>query len=518
MRSISAEDNDDTMRYDRNIAGVLLVAATIILLSTSLYITPAAVSDADPSTYVIVPILMLPLFLLFSLKSRPEPNVDRKSAIVGASAFVLFLALILLSRLYFTVFFTSFRIDMLLMPLALFSLVCLLFGIGNAKKFRGAIAYTLLASPIVLFPLLLQFNAFTQFNTLLIYNMLKPFVSAVQYSAPITISANGYSIGIGQACVSIGIFVALALFLIPVAYFYEGRIKDKAIWVAAGIALLFVLNIARMLGISVFWLNNGPNATALLIHNFIGVILFYVAIIAMILTSKFFGLEIAKRAKHRKKERATNAPLWPIALAFALSIAYVLMTLNYSTALAISPLALQNRLIFNYSNPLAVSAVQGALSRGKFVYAAISNPNGTSVFITLTNRTINVTNAMLLFLSSPNSNVLSGLSSNNTVLGQMRFFNSKGAEEQVFDLISNNTEFLVYNTNLELQASNSSEMIAGTYMIIPLADLPANQPSCQSYDRFYSWFYNLPTRAISNQTVQRNILAAQCFSYNLLWG
>ncbi|MDE1854769.1 MAG: archaeosortase/exosortase family protein [Candidatus Micrarchaeota archaeon] len=518
MKSISAEDNDDMMRYNRNIAAVLLVVATIILLSSSLFITSASVSDTDPSTYVVVPLLMLPLFLLFSLKSKPEPAVDKRSALIGAVGLMLFIVLAIALRLYFTLFFISFRIDMLLMPLALASLISLLFGAANIQKFRGALVYSLLASPIVLYPLLTQFNAFTQANSYIVYSFLKPLVGAVQYAAPITISANGYSIAIGQACVSIGTFIALALFLIPVAYFYDGTIKKKVLWTASGIALLLVLNIARMLGISAVWLSYGPNATALLIHNFIGIVLFYAVIVVLILATKYYGLTIERRGREKRKQSHMQAAQWPIVAAFVFSLLYLAVTLNYSSALIVSPLLLQHTAQFNYSNHQAQGAIGNLISNAHFTFVAISSPNGTSTFITLTNNTINAAHPILVFLSSPNSNVLSGISANNTILGEMHFFNTKGAGEQVLDIISNNTEFLVYDTNLELSLSNSSEMAAGAYVIIPKQDLPRNtSPSCDSYDPLYSWIYSLPVKTSYNQTVRGNILDAQCFSYSLLW-
>lgn len=517
MKSISAEDNSDTMRYNRNIAALLLVVATVVLLSTSLFITSTSINDADPASYVIVPLLMLPLFLLFSLKSQPVPKVDRRSTLFGIFAFVAFILLTLILRLYFTLFFISFRVDMLLMPLALFALVSLLFGIGNIRKFQGAIAYSLLASPMVLLPIILQFNAFTQLNTIAVYGFLKPFIAGVQYSAPITISANGYAIGIGQACVSLGTFIALALFLIPIAYFYEGTLRKKAFWVTGGIALLLVLNFVRMLGISLVWLGYGPNATALLIHNFIGVLLFYIVIAVMILSAGFFGLGLSQAKRRKRREASTDIEPWPMAVAFAFCILYVLLTLNYSTAVVVQPLALQHDIPFNYTNPQIENGVQGIINNSKLISVALASANGTSVFITMTNATINQSNPLLLYMSRPNSNILGGIEQNNQILGEARFFNSKGASEQVFDLISNGTEFLVYNTNLQLQLSNTSSTFAGTYLIIPASDLPAGVGACRSYDPLYSFLYNLPIKSGYNQTVRRNLVAAQCLSFSLLW-
>ncbi len=505
------------MRYNRKIAGLLLAVAVVLLLATSLYITPATVSDTDPSTYVIAPTLMLPLFILFSLKSSPNPVLSKRSTAIGVAAFASFVVLIVLTRLYFTLFFISFRVDMLLMPLAIVALVSLLFGTENLARFRGVMIYALLASPLVLYPLLAQFNAFTQFNSGLVYLMLKPFVQGVQYSAPITISANGYSIGIGQACVSIGIFISLALFLIPVAYFYDGEDKKKAMWVVSGVALLFVLNIARMLGISLFWLAYGPNSTALLIHKFIGVLLFYISIVVLILVAGFYGMRVKKLQRHREKRAARNANPLPVAAAFLFCALYVLLTLNYSTALAVSPLALRSSIQFNYSNPLMASAVQTLVKNSNFSSISIASQNGTSLFLTLSNKTINQTNPMLLFLSEPNATFFNELKVKNKALGEMSFFNTRGTEERVLDLVSNNTEFLVYNTNLWLTLANSTAVIAGAYLIIPSNDLVTNQTACNSYNAAYTLLYNLPTQSTYNQTVRQKLLGAECMSYNLLW-
>ena len=255
----------------------------------------------------------------------------------------------------------------------------------------------------------------------------------------------------------------------------------------------------------------------MLIHNFIGVILFYAVIVTFILAARLYGLGIRRNAKRGRKEIGKHVSPWPVVLAFAFSVLYLVLTLNYSSALALSPLALQHTAPFNYSNPQAASAIQSIIGRGGFSDLALSSPNGTSVFLTLTNGTINATNPLLIFMSRPNSNVVGGFSENSTLLGEMRFINSKGASEQVFDLQSNSTEFLVYNTNLELTVSNSSEMTAGAYLIMPIMDLPKSIPGCDSYDQLYSWLFNLSTKTGYNETVRQNILTAQCLSYNLFW-
>src|SRR5271157_1589082 len=215
------------MRYDGKLGIAVFLIAAVVLLSTSLFITPLSVSDTDPSTYVIVPTLMLPLFVLFSAKAGADPCVGRRDILIGSAMFAAFILITSFLRFFLSFFFVSFRVDLLLLPLALASLAVLLFGTENLGKFRGVILYALFASPPVLFFILKSYNAFTSLNTVIVYGLLRPFVSGVRYVAPMTISANGYYIGIGQACVSIGIFIALALFLVPIAYLYDGKDSKK---------------------------------------------------------------------------------------------------------------------------------------------------------------------------------------------------------------------------------------------------------------------------------------------------
>ncbi len=504
------------MRYTKNIAAALLVLALILLLATSFYITPTAISDTDPSTYVIVPTLMLPLFVLFSLKNNPEPHVTKKDVAIGVAAFALFIVLSITLRLYFGIFFISFRLDMLLLPLALGSLILLLFGSSNLRKFRGVMLYSLLASPAILYPILIQSNAFTQFNTVVVYRLLKVFFSSVQYVPPLAISANGYSIGIGQACVSIGIFIGLALFLITVAYLYKGDDKKKLLWVASGIVLLLLLNLLRMVSISFLWLKYGPNATTLLIHSIIGVLLFYVTIVVLILCSRFYGLGFDAAKKKRRAERHSKIPAGVVLVALVLALAYAFLTINYSTALRVSPISLGNRVAFNYSNPQISGAIKALLNRNGLTSIVLASSNGTYALFSISNSTISPSQPILLFFSPATSNAIAGLQDQNIVTGRMSFFNKLGQTEQVFTLISNSTQFVVYHTNLPFVLSNTSSSIAGVSLIIPQSVLPQTY-SCQRYDQLYSYLLNIPNLKGYNQTVRQNLLATECVSDKIVW-
>lgn len=475
------------MRYSKGVAVRLLAACIIILLFTSFYITSFSVSDSNPTTYVIVPTLMLPLFAILCVKEKVKIKVNRRSAVMGSLLFASFLVATILLRVYFSFMFLSFRIDLLLFPLAIAALVTLLFGNTNILKFKWLMAYPVIASPIVLLPVLTLYNAFMAFNTLVVYNVMKAFVPGVAFFAPITIYANGYSIGIGQACVSIGIFLSLFLFLAPLAYFYNGTRKAKVLWVASGIVVLLLLNIVRMLSISYVWLSSGPSNAALNVHAFIGTLLFYVIIIVMMLVAKRYGIEVPAAEKKRGK-RAPRAEFnaFSICAAVLFSLIYLYLTLNYSTSSIVSPLSFFNTAQFSFSNTATSNYIYALLVSHNFS-GTVLYAQGSYALLSLTNKTIGTQDPLLLEVTS-NQGVVKNIGKNNLVKNSLLFLDKKGFTAQVLDVISNSTEYFIYASSLPIPLHNSSVSLAGIYLIIPANDL--HNTMC-SYDYYYSKFTDI---------------------------
>ncbi len=94
---------------------------------------------------------------------------------------------------------------------------------------------------------------------------------------------------------------------------------------ASGLVLLFVLNLLRMTLIAGLWIVSGPTAALSTIHLFAGILLFYLAIIVMMLVAGKFGLGL-KPATKKKPARVQYSTLG-IALAFAFAVVYLLLTL-----------------------------------------------------------------------------------------------------------------------------------------------------------------------------------------------
>ena len=228
--------------------GVLLFVLLVIAgIATSLYITQTSITDVDPSTYIIVPTIMLPLFAVFIFKKEVIAKVGLRDIALGIAAFAILLIATAFLRFEFSYLFLSYRLDMLLFPLYIVSVVLLVFGSGSVGRFKSIMAYSLLASPLLLIPFIEANQGFAVFNTMLIYFIAKVFVHNIGYIAPVTIASKGLQLGIGQACVGVGVLIGIVLFLIPLAYLYEGRTRDKVLWVLSGFLMLFFFNIIRML-------------------------------------------------------------------------------------------------------------------------------------------------------------------------------------------------------------------------------------------------------------------------------
>lgn len=299
MIPISAEGDGGNLMLknklsDGKILGILILLASFLLIEyPSLASTPFVISDVNQASYIIVVLIMLPLTILISLKEDIHINRNLKSYIFGIFIFLLYLLAFAYIRVSFSYGFTAYRIDGILLPLILIALISIIFGISEIKKFKFLLVYALFASPILLIPILNYNLHFTYLNAGIVFAILKDIGIPVKESG-LNIFLGGSEISIASTCTDIGAFVSLAMFLLPIAYFYSGKLKNKILWVVSSILLLFVLNLSRMLSISLIWVYYGIGSATSTLHVFLGEILFDITIIVMIVIAYKFRLKITK--------------------------------------------------------------------------------------------------------------------------------------------------------------------------------------------------------------------------------
>ncbi len=497
MTPISAEDKCFLMRYNKRIAVLIFAVLLGLSLAYSFYFTQPNISDIDPFTYIIIPIIMLPVFALFYIKENiNDINIGKKEILFGFIFFIVSILTISIIRVQLSYLFLTYRIDMIIFPLMILSLISLIFGINNIKKFIPLILYSVLASPLIIIFLINQNAVFTTINTEIVYSIVKIFVSSAAYVAPITILANGYRIGIGESCVGLGIIISIIFLLIPVAYFYSGKLKNKILWIISGVVTILALNILRMTLIALEWIFNGPTNALSIFHEFAGILIFYVAIIITLLISQKFKLDFPKFKKLQRRNRSNfGLAFIGIILACIFSFLYFINYASYQN-IYLSPMLSVNN--YNLSHNAFKQEISSINAIG--YYEELIPENNTYV-IALYNATNGIGQKMPIIFSYSNSSYYYKNVPNLE-------FNNGGTTSRVFYIFSNNTAFVVYEKNIFSNMSNQSYSSMHIYAVIPAYE--AEQVKCSDSLSTYSAVYNFIEFHFYNKTVYDALNNGEC--------
>lgn len=505
MTTISTEDFYSGMRMDHKRAKILgmgaVLAAFLIGASSSIWITSPSILDTDPATYVIVVMLMSFVFLAFGMKERLELNRSLRGVAYAAAIFAAYIVLVSLARVGLSFLFLTYRIDALLFPLLLASIVTAVFGTDGLAKLRYPIIYTLFASPLLIIPVLSLNNGFALVNAKLIYGTLGALGVGVVEKGLLLTAPSSTSISISTTCVSIGFFAAIVMFLAPVAYLYEGRSLRKYAFVASGVVLLLVFNFLRMLTLSLVWVYQGLGTAIGDFHLVAGQLLFYAAIVAMILLAGRFGLTLGRTNKRRAREaRGPGRKPYLPGITAAILIGMVAFVFSYGyTNSVTSPIQLSA--VAAAPQPLLYSDVFASLNAsGEGVTLLGSNLNGT-VFA-LGPATANSTANSTYVVASASSEAEAGriIGNYSSVLGSNVRLLRNGITVRSAEVMSSNETLYVSYYALPYAISGNYTYV--NYEFITLADHAV--PMCGAGDRgaveaMQSGLYNLVTGSIGKE-------------------
>lgn len=470
------------MKFWRGFGLVAFTVMLVALLFFSISVTPGYVSDTDASSYVIVPMLMLPLMAVFMFKHSDKiaPDVDIESIVAGSILFALFICAGLGLSAYLGPLFMSYRMDMLLMPLAIISIALLVFGRSNLKWFAGIAVYALLASPLMLFPLVSMNLGFASLNSAGIYYIAGLFFHGTSFQQPITLAYDGYQISIGNSCIGVGALIALALLLVPMAYFTEGRPGQKFLWVVSGIALMLVLNFLRMLSITVMWFAYGPNQSLLDFHALVGEIIFYMIVLVMLVIAGRYGLSYPRIGLGKRSEDYNGLG---IALAVVFTIIGVFISAGYTSMQTVPITSLGSNVTLNQA---AIGNFYNDYLNYKGASYGLLSADNKSAEIGLANVS-NTTNAVAIF--GQNSTFgWAALAGNNSVR-EWKGYESHGNISYLYVLNTSPASLLYYSMIIYPQGQKSYPF--SLYIVEPEYS-GTGSGSCQStYERMYGILLNL---------------------------
>ena len=480
---------------------VLLAVMVINLIA----LTPLSISDSDASTYVIVPMLMLPLFALFMIKENLVPNVGRKDMLLGIILFMTYILLAKYMIIQFGYLFFSYRIGWLLFPILIASIATILFGASNLKRFSFIAVYALFASPLLLLPVISLNPGFATLNSIMVYHIARLFFPSMIYSAPISLLLNGISISIGEACVGVGALIGLVMLMLPLAYLYDGSAKKKFEWVLSGIVLLLVLNLIRMSAISILWFSEGPNQQLLDIHSVAGQFLFYMAVAVMVIVAGLYGLRYPQ-LKIKKQAKSKRYSLWPAAIAVILALIYYIVSMQFTNVQVISPLLLSNSPSITFTQGALVSLLGSVVNLQNYSSQSVISQNQQSAEVYVYNISRDTTLPLIVLFGAPNQSI------GNILQGTTFIYKMNNSQDtaKVYELKYNNTYSFIYYKFVPYQ-NDGVYYALGEYAVLTFNPY-WQSPSCQSDTMLArEAFTNALYLNFQNATTINNVDRAYCF-------
>jgi exosortase/archaeosortase family protein len=255
-----------------------------------------------PLAYVgLAPPIALLLAGLRARVSKPEvPIHDRQvDYIIGIPLLAVAMVINLVFPARLSTMFWVWRIDMFSFPFFVAGAICTVFGIRALWRQKFAVAFLFLAWPYPYQVFLLRFlNQFTNMtidgvtHATNILNTAKVVPGTDGSLFQLQHHGRPFQISVVSACSGVNGMVGFLMVGIAFAVIVRGPRVRKLLWLASGLALLWVINVARI--VFIFWTGKtwGEKVAIDVFHPFIGLLTFNLGIIAMLFALRPVGLSI----------------------------------------------------------------------------------------------------------------------------------------------------------------------------------------------------------------------------------
>jgi exosortase/archaeosortase family protein len=297
--------------------GVVAVAA-LVAYPFSLITLIRDLTVDSPLAYIgLVPFIAVILMVVRGLPERREPDIHDRYVdyIVGLPFLAAALIVVILLPVHQSTFFWLWRIDLLSPPLFVAGAIAIVFGVRALWRMRLPVSFLLLAWPLPYSVLLSGLmDGFTSLTT----SALAGFVRLLPLAQPVggtdgifAIPHRGgaFQVSVASACTGINGVVGFLLVGSAFAAVVTGRLLPKAIWLASGMALIWVLNLVRILalfGVGQLW---GETAALDWFHPVVGLMAFNLGVLVMILMLRPFHLRILSPEPKRSTVASSRTTL-----------------------------------------------------------------------------------------------------------------------------------------------------------------------------------------------------------------
>ena len=276
-----------------------VIALVLLAYNYSLLTLARGLTLQTPLAYLaLVPVIAIGLAAArLRLERRDIPIHDRQvDWIVGIGLLGVTAAVLIVLPNSTSSGFWLQRVDLLTLPLFVAGLIALVFGVRRVWSLKFPIAFLLLAWPV---PYSLFLTGATGQFTDATAHLVAAFTRLVPIAVPsvgddtlffIGSGAQRFGVSIGSACAGLNSFVGFLLLGSALLYLVRGSLLRRVIWLAAGLLMIFGLNVLRILAILGAGAAFGQDAALEVLHPVAGLVVFSIGVLGMILLVPRFGL------------------------------------------------------------------------------------------------------------------------------------------------------------------------------------------------------------------------------------
>jgi exosortase/archaeosortase family protein len=274
-----------------------------------------------PLAYLgLVPIMALGLALLRARPAADEPAIHDRQVDVIVAVPLLAASVLIVTALpaRMSSLFWVWRVDLLSMPFFVAAVVTLVFGVRALWRMRVAIGFLLLAWPLPYTAFLSRWlDGFTGLTIQGLTRSLKHWHVATPASSSdgslfsVVHAGKPFVLSVASSCSGVNGVVGFLLVGVGFTSLVRGRRSLKLLWLTSGIALIWVLNVVRLL--LIFWAGSkyGEHVAVDGLHPVIGLVLFCGGIAVMALTMPLFRLSVPPAAPKPVLAAAADAAEQP---------------------------------------------------------------------------------------------------------------------------------------------------------------------------------------------------------------
>lgn len=289
----------DWARHSTPWRAIALVAAVTLAYSYSLTTLVLGLALRTPLACLgFVPIIALLLGWVRLANHRPGPQIHDRQVdyIVGVGFIAAAFGIVVVLPAKFGTQFWLYRLDLLSLPLFVAGAVAIVYGVRRLWALRVPIVFLLFAWPPLYGPLLgdaMQRLADLTATGLALISQVLPLAHR-SLTDPTVFSVglgpSAFSVSIGSGSAGVNSIVGFILVGSALACVVRGSLLRRAAWLATGLTVVWLLNIARIEMVFAAGALGGRALGLGILHPVVGIAAFDLGVVAMLVAVPRFGL------------------------------------------------------------------------------------------------------------------------------------------------------------------------------------------------------------------------------------